>query len=495
MAHFPANSPRPDDVAALSLGCVLIAGDVMLDHYVSGIVSRVSEEAPVPIIRVAGEWWTLGGAANVAANIVALGGRATLVGVAGADRAGQILKDLTEQDGRKIDARLVVDEVRPTTVKTRYLGGQHQMVRVDRESTSALAPTSEHSVIAAIANALPNHEVLVLSDYAKGVLTDEVLRAALAAARKAGAYVIIDPKRQDWTAYAGADLITPNRRELSAATGLPCNTDEECEVAAQRAIAITGAGVLLTRSEKGASLFAKDRPPLHVAAEAREVFDVSGAGDTVVACIGLSLAAGQSLETAVRLANVAAGIVVGKRGTATATHAEMRSALLAQERGAAPLATSLDEALALREQWRRQGLSVGFTNGCFDLIHPGHIHLLSQAAAACDRLIVGLNTDVSVRGLKGPARPVQSEMARAEVISAIRGVDAVVLFDDPTPISLIETLAPDVLIKGADYEEKDIVGAEFVKARGGRIVRAALVDGQSTSRLVGAMNGSREGSA
>jgi D-beta-D-heptose 7-phosphate kinase/D-beta-D-heptose 1-phosphate adenosyltransferase len=479
--------PRPDDIARLAAGRVLVVGDVMLDHYVSGEVSRVSEEAPVPIIRVSGERWTLGGASNVAANIASLGGHAILVGVVGADAAGRTLDELASGQSAVILSRLIEDEQRPTTIKTRYMGGQHQMVRVDRESVQPVAPELETLILRTLTEALPDCRVLVLSDYAKGVLTDRVLAEAIRSAKAAGVRTVVDPKRRDWSAYSGADLITPNRRELAAATGLPCSTDADCELAARRAMEITGSDILLTRSEKGASLYSTNGPAIHVAADAREVFDVSGAGDTVVACFALCLAAGQSANLALRLANIAAGVVVAKRGTATASPGELRAWLLSHERGAAPLSASLEAARALREQWRREGLSVGFTNGCFDLIHPGHIHLLSQAAAACDRLIVGLNTDASVRTLKGPTRPIQSEAARAEVIGAIRGVDAVVLFGEQTPIDLIEALTPDVLIKGADYEEKDIVGADFVKARGGRIVRAELIKGQSTTRIVGAM--------
>jgi D-beta-D-heptose 7-phosphate kinase/D-beta-D-heptose 1-phosphate adenosyltransferase len=298
--------------------------------------------------------------------------------------------------------------------------------------------------------------------------------------------IIVDPKRNDWSAYKGADLITPNRRELTAATGLPCGSDEECEKATAAAIAKTGAAILLTRSEKGMTLYRKGAPPLSFPAKAREVFDVSGAGDTVAATTALGMAAGLPIETAVDMANVAAGIVVAKRGTAVVHPGEILAELghTPGRRGALPL----DEAVKLRKQWGEAGLKVGFANGCFDILHPGHITLIREAAAACDRLVMALNTDASVKRLKGPNRPAQDEIARAEVMAAIRGVDAVILFGEDTPLDAIKALQPDVLVKGADYQESEIVGGDIVKARGGRILRVELIKGQSTTRIIGAKN-------
>jgi D-beta-D-heptose 7-phosphate kinase/D-beta-D-heptose 1-phosphate adenosyltransferase len=290
--------------------------------------------------------------------------------------------------------------------------------------------------------------------------------------------------------YRGAQLVTPNRRELSEAVRLPCENDAEAEAAANEAIAQSGADILLTRSEKGMSLFRKDAQPIHLPAQAREVFDVSGAGDTVVAVIASGLGAGLPIERTMRIANAAAGIVVGKVGTATTTVEEIAAALSGPERRAslahaqafAP-AMTLAEAVALRADWATQGLSVGFTNGCFDLLHPGHVSLLAQAAGACERLIVALNSDASVRRLKGPTRPIQPLDARARVIGAIRGIDLVVAFEEDTPLALIQALAPDVLVKGADYSEEEVVGGDLVKARGGRILLAALTPGQSTTAI------------
>lgn len=478
-------SPTPDQIAQLARGRVLVVGDVMVDHYVSGHVSRVSDEAPVPIIHVSDERWTPGGAANVAANIAALGGKAALAGIVGADAAANQLTDALSALSA-VEADLAVETGRPTSIKTRYMGGQHQIVRVDRERPAPISKASEDKLIASIEELASDCDAVMVSDYAKGALTDRVLHAAIATGRKASLPVVIDPKRADWSAYKGASLITPNRKELTLATHLPCGTDAECTAAAAIAIKATGAAILLTRSEAGMSLFRSGEPPLHLAAKAREVFDVSGAGDTVAAAAALGLASGLKLETAMQIANIAAGIVVGKRGTATASPAELLAEIGAANRGlaGAPGALPLADVKALRERWAREGLSVGFTNGCFDILHAGHVSLLRQAAASCDRLVVALNTDASVRSLKGSDRPVQSEEVRSAVMAAMKGVDAVVLFAEATPEALIRELQPDVLVKGADYAEDQIVGADIVRARGGRVLRVSLVDGQSTTRVI-----------
>lgn len=475
-----------DDIRRLSHGVVLVVGDVMVDHYVSGRVSRVSDEAPVPIVQVTDERWTPGGAANVAANIAALGGRAMLAGVTGADAAASTLAGLVGAMGGAVEAHLVPDASRPTTLKTRYMGGQHQMVRVDREMTAAISRTAEDRLVDLVAELAEECAVIMVSDYAKGVLSDRVLAAVIEHGARAGVPVVVDPKRADWSAYRGAAMITPNRKELALAARATCGTDAECLAAAETVIAATGAAILLTRSEQGMSLFRAGQKPVHLSAKAREVFDVSGAGDTVAATIALGMASGHPPELSMQIANVAAGIVVGKRGTATATPEEIIAAIDPGHRlgAAARGAISLDEAKALREQWAREGLSVGFTNGCFDILHAGHIALLQQAAGACDRLIVALNTDASVRALKGPARPVQAEAVRAAVMAAVKGVDVVILFGEQTPLETIRELQPDLLVKGADYAEDQIIGADIVKARGGRIVRASLVDGQSTTRII-----------
>jgi D-beta-D-heptose 7-phosphate kinase/D-beta-D-heptose 1-phosphate adenosyltransferase len=479
-----------DWIARLKAARIAVLGDIMLDQHVHGQVRRVSDEAPVPVLHVQSERHTLGGAANVAANAAALGAEVRLIGVIGDDAEGARLMRTIEQDHRAIRPCLTVDKSRPTVVKTRFLGGQQQIVRVDRELVFPCTGAIEERLLEDLEDALEGAGALVLSDYGKGVLTDRVLAAAFAIARERGAPVIVDPKRKSLADYRGADIITPNRRELSEAVRLPVESDAEAAAAADAAIGQSGAAILLTRSEKGMSLFRRGAAPIHLPAEAREVFDVSGAGDTVVAVIAAALGAGLPVERAMRLANAAAGVVVAKVGTATASPGELAAALDGPERRAtladglrhAPTAT-LPEALARVAEWRAAGLSVGFANGCFDLLHPGHVSLLAQAASACDRLVVALNADASVRRLKGDSRPIQALEARARVIGALRGVDLVVAFEEDTPLALIEALRPDVLVKGADYREDQVVGADLVKARGGRVLLAELIAGESTTAI------------
>lgn len=479
-------------IEQLSRGTVAIIGDVMLDHYVFGGVGRISPEAPVPVLHVTHERHVLGAAANVAANVAALGGKAHLVGLIGQDAHGVLLRALV-QDMAGVTPALVETANRATIVKTRYVSGQQQIVRVDRESTAPLAPDLIEALKQAALPQIQSCGCVILSDYGKSVLNDEIIAFVLETARSLGKRILVDPKRRTFEAYRGADYITPNRKELTDATGMPCSEDDEAARAADQAIEQTGAAILLTRSERGMSLFRRGVAPIHLSAEAREVFDVSGAGDTVVATVATALAAGAPIEQSLRLANAAAGVVVSKLGTAVCSAQELGAALersasrRPEGRGAAKGLTgpaSWDEAARVRAQWKREGLTVGFANGCFDLLHPGHVSLLQQAAEACDRLIVAINSDASVQALKGPTRPIQKEVARAQVLQGLKGVDLVVVFGEPTPLELITHLMPDVVIKGADYTEDQVVGGDVVKAAGGRVVLIELVEGQSTTALV-----------
>jgi D-beta-D-heptose 7-phosphate kinase/D-beta-D-heptose 1-phosphate adenosyltransferase len=337
--------------------------------------------------------------------------------------------------------------------------------------------------------AIEGADIIILSDYGKGVCSDRAIRAVIDRADTLGKKVLVDPKRTDLSVNRGAFLVTPNRKELTDATGLPCESDEEAAAAAVRAQEMCGAHLLLTRSEKGMSFFPVGEAPMHVPTVAQGVFDVSGAGDTVVAVLAAALAADMPIRDAMRMANHAAGIVVSKLGTASVTREELAAALLAESTTSDVNDGRLldrEAMVALRWAWAREKLTVGLANGCFDLLHPGHVSLIAQAAASCDRLIVALNTDASVRRLKGPSRPIQDETARAAVIGAIKGVAAVVLFDEDTPLELIQALEPDVLIKGADYTIDRVVGADVVQQRGGRVVLAELMPGKSTSGIVAA---------
>ena len=464
---------------------VLVIGDVMLDRFVYGAVERISPEAPIPVVAVDRTADMPGGAANVARNIAAMGARARLIGVVGDDL---FAADLRAQVGEspEILADLVVDPSRPTTVKTRYVADGQQVMRADRESRVSLDEDTERKVITAFIRALDGVAVVVISDYGKGVLSERVTHTIIEAARRAGKPVIVDPKAKDFGKYRGATLIKPNRLELQAASGQSCATEHQV-IAAARQVLAQGicATMVVTRGRDGMSVVGAEDPVTHLATAARQVFDVSGAGDTAIAALALGLAAGGTVVEAAALANLAAGIAVGKPGTATVTTGEIVTELHPVQAGTASRKIlSAEAAQQLVGSWRGAGEKVAFTNGCFDLLHPGHISLLDYARGTADRLIVGLNADASVRRLKGPNRPVQSEVARATVLAALASVDAVVIFAEDEPLALIERLSPDVLVKGADYRADQVVGAEVVTARGGKVLLAPLVPGHSTSGTV-----------
>ena len=472
-------------VDALPQASVLCLGDVMLDTFVHGEVDRISPEAPIPVLRITGETRMLGGAGNVVRNLAALGARTRFLSIVGDDPAGDEVRALVAAEpGVESDLRTVAG--RPTTIKTRFVSGTQQILRTDRETVRETDGDLQNQLTAAVEAAVKDHKVLVLSDYGKGVLSDATLGRVIAAAKAAGTTVIIDPKGSDYSRYRGAGILTPNLKELAAATRLPVGTDEQVIAAARGLVdSLDLTAVLVTRSRDGMTLVPAESDVLHLAAEAREVFDVSGAGDTVVATLAASLAAGAALDRAAALANLAAGIVVGKVGTAVAYAGDLVSELHHQDLSDAEAKVSgLEQLLDRVAAWRRRGLTVGFTNGCFDLLHPGHVSLLRQAKAQCDRLIVGLNSDASVKRLKGSERPVQGEAARATVLASLASVDAVVLFSEDTPLTLIEALLPDVLVKGADYTIDQVVGREVVENAGGRVHLAQLEAGHSTTATI-----------
>lgn len=465
---------------------VLVVGDVMLDRFVYGRAERMSPEAPVPVLAMTHEDCMAGGAGNVARNIASLGAAAHIVAVVGEDAAGARLKDvLLGQAG--ITADLIALPGRRTTEKTRYVCDRHQLLRMDCEDAT---PVEGGAVIAAVERALASADIVILSDYAKGLLTDATLKAVIALARAAGKPVIADPKSADVARYDGVTVLTPNRKEAALASGIAGEGDEDSAAAAAAMLraAPATAAVLVTRGPRGMTLLQRDAQPLHVPTSAREVFDVSGAGDTVVAALALAMAAGCDLPTCVRVANQAAGIAVGKAGTAIVTSDELIAQLEAASiAGVNAKIVTLSQALDHVARWRAQGRRIGFTNGCFDLIHPGHVSLLAQARAACQNLIVGINTDASVKRLKGPTRPLQDEAARAMVMASMQPVDLVVLFDQDTPLELIKALRPDVLVKGADYTVDQVVGADVVQSYGGEVFLAHIVDGKSTTSMIAKM--------
>ena len=471
-----------DRAAGVRVACV---GDVMLDRYVYGEVARISPEAPVPVLRRTREALMLGGAGNVARNVAALGARASLAGALGKDAAGEAVVALVGAD-RGIEAHLTRVDGAATTEKVRYVAGGQQLLRVD---TDAAAEGDGHATAAASIAAMEGAGAICLSDYAKGVVSPALVAAALAQGAAAGAPVVVDPKRADFAAYGAADLLKPNAGELSAATGLPTATDAQVEAALCEALRRCPArAILVTRAAAGMSLARRGAPVRHFPGRAREVYDVSGAGDTSLAALGVALAAGATLEAAVELSLLASGVAVGKAGTAMVTPQELVAAELADRAvsSEAKIVTAGQAAAAARG-WRAAGLRVGFTNGCFDVLHRGHVAYLAQARGWCDRLVVGLNSDASVRALKGEGRPVNDLEGRALVLAGLAGVDLVAPFDAPTPLALIEAVRPDVLVKGADYAEADVVGGDLVRGWGGEVRLADLVAGQSTSGVIARM--------
>ena len=475
----------PDILARFRHARILVVGDAMLDRFVYGRVSRISPEAPVPVLAVEHEIASPGGAGNVARNVASLGGRATLIGGRGKDAAGARLEELIAREPGIEGALITSDDAR-TTEKIRYIADQQQVMRADSEAPWPEAGGGK--ILAAARAAIDSHDALVISDYAKGFLPPPLVAELIALARSRHKPVIADPKGMRFSQYDGASVITPNRHEAGAFTVMATGSDESAAAAAGRLLEALPQleAALITRGSAGMTLQVRGQDALHIAARAREVFDVSGAGDTVVAALALALAVKSGWEEAARLANCAAGIAVTKVGTAAVTAGEVAAELQAGQMASAERKiVSADRAREQIESWRAQGQRIGFTNGCFDLIHPGHISLLSQARARSDRLVVGLNADASVRKLKGEGRPVQSEMARAIVLASLAPVDLVVIFGEDTPEQLIRALKPDLLVKGADYRREEIVGADFVSSYGGEVMRAELMPEHSTTSLIG----------
>ena len=466
---------------------VLCIGDLMLDEFVYGDVTRISPEAATPVIAVKRTEVMVGGAGNVARNLVSLGTRCIFVGVVGDDEAGTALtKALATHP--LIEFHLAVDTTRQTTRKVRFVSEHHSahLLRADWEVAAPVDAASEDALIGHAIKAMPRAGAVVLSDYAKGALTPRVVRAVIEAANRLGKPVLVDPKGRDYSIYKGATMITPNRQELAEATGSAAQTDDEvAEAAAGLGRALGAQAVLVTRSEAGMTLV-RDGTAVHVPAYPVRVRDVSGAGDTVMAVLSAMLAMQADFESAMRAANAAAAVVVGKRGTATLSVAELRSRILPTATLASEEKIVFDWALLDEHlnDWRKQGLRIGFTNGCFDLLHPGHVKLLAGARASCDRLVVGLNGDGSVTRLKGAGRPVQPVQSRAEVLAALEAVDLVVVFDEDTPEKLIARVKPTILVKGSDYKREDVVGHAIVEALGGEVILIDLVPGQSTSSMV-----------
>ena len=472
---------------------ILCVGDLMLDDFVYGEVGRISPEAPAPVLAVKRNEIAIGGAGNVARNVASLGARCIFVGLVGDDEAGREVIARLQADPL-IEPSLVVDRTRPTTRKVRFVSEHFSthLLRADWEQAGPVDAEREGELLARALAALPRVGAVVLSDYAKGALTPRLLGEIIAAANKAGTPVIVDPKAADYSVYRGATVLKPNRKELAETTRMAVVSDDDVVAAAGKLNVDLGTqAVLCSLSDDGLMLVPARGAPIRVPAYPVKVKDASGAGDTVVAALAVMLAARADFEVAVRVANAAGAIVVGKRGTATVSADELRhqvlpASTLASEDKVIYDRTLLAERLA---EWRRARLRIGFTNGCFDLLHRGHVKLMAQARAACDRLVVGLNSDGSVKRLKGPERPIQDVASRAEVLAALEAVDLVVVFEEDTPLELIRQVRPAVLVKGGDYTRDKVVGREIVEADGGEVILVDLVPGHSTTSMVARSGG------
>jgi D-beta-D-heptose 7-phosphate kinase/D-beta-D-heptose 1-phosphate adenosyltransferase len=478
-----------DTLDGFGSGQVLVIGDVMLDRYIWGNVERISPEAPVQVVRALERSDVLGGAANVAANLAGLKCPVFLLGVCGADSAGNRLKSLLDKS--EIPSELIIDKARRTILKTRIMAHGQQLLRIDEEDTQALSPESIAMALEILEQRMPAFRAVVFSDYKKGMLTSaDFTRNAIQMALERAIPVLVDPKGSSWERYRGATCITPNAGEFDSVAGLSGELEPNgFETKAQGIREKYGLQhLLVTQGAAGMTLFSPGRDPFHIVAKAREVYDVSGAGDTVIATLAAGVASGLPFCDSAGLANTAAGIVVGKVGTQPIQRSELENAVKTggAEAGILNLSRicSLEAALAMVKSWRSSGARIVFTNGCYDLLHPGHVHLLQQAKDLGERLIVGLNSDDSVRRLKGPSRPILSQGDRAALLSSLACVDLVVVFEEDTPISLIEALKPEILVKGGDYRPEQVVGKEIVEGLGGRVVILPLAPGYSTTGIV-----------
>lgn len=466
------------DILTKMTNCkIVVVGDIMLDRFIHGNVDRISPEAPVPVLNFQGEHNMPGGAANVARNLAHLGVDVTLIGLVGKDSNSDHLAEAIAEEPA-ITYRPLTLESRMTTVKTRFTASGQQILRVDEENKQPVTQAVYQRLLKMVERSLNKTDALILSDYNKGIIDHSTAQAIIALAKEKGIRVIADPKKIDPSVFKGASLMTPNLGEFKAMTTLATNTMKDIGFAAKSLVKTNKMDALLvTLGPDGMMYVEKNKAPEHISSMAKSVYDVSGAGDTVIAAFTAAITAGADPVDAMSLANTAAGLVVGKSGTATVMPGEILADTSPR------FAHTEKDLLSLVNIWRESGMKIGFTNGCFDQLHPGHIRVLEKAAATCDRLIVGLNSDGSTRKLKGPGRPLQTEGRRAAVLAALPMVDGVVIFNKPTPAQIIKKLTPDVLIKGGDYKADDVVGAKHVKENGGKVVIVPIRQGFSTTRL------------
>lgn len=472
---------------------VVVIGDLILDHYIKGDVSRISPEAPIPVLAIKEEEHKLGGAANVAANIVSMGGQVKLIGAIGKDEAGRAFKKIV-RSMRGLSMQAVELEDRPTIIKTRMVAQHQQMLRVDAERVSPMPKSADKALKAALTDALKDADLLIISDYGKGVMSDALTKHVIKLGRKARVPVLVDPKGRDYSKYAGATAVTPNRGEAEAATGISLSDDAAVRKAADwlsENLQLDFA--LITLGAGGVAVQPKGEKLTRIPTVARSVFDVTGAGDTFIATLGTFLAAGVDPVNAARLANMAAGVKVGKFGAAAITRDELRRSLIADQEAYDHQAKIVSRAdlKKICESLRAEGRRIVFTNGCFDILHAGHVTYLNFCKQQGDVLVLGLNSDASVRRQnKGPERPINHEEDRARVLSAMADVDFVCIFGEDKPIGLIKAVRPDVLVKGADWKGRGgVVGADIVEAYGGQVAYAPVLKGRSTTNIVDKLKG------
>ncbi|MFZ5868399.1 MAG: D-glycero-beta-D-manno-heptose-7-phosphate kinase [Thermodesulfobacteriota bacterium] len=460
---------------------ILVAGDVMVDEYVMGEVERISPESPVPVVLVRDRSRRLGGAGNVARNLLSLGARVALFASVGKDPVGRWFRKHCNELGIE-SFWLKEDEVRPTTVKTRVVARNQQLVRIDEENAGQINEELEAAIIKDVESVVPQVKAVVISDYGKGFLTPRLLQAFISASRSSRVPILIDPKGMDFTRYRGATYITPNLRETSQAAGIEI-TDHATLVQAGRVLLerTEAEGIIITRGREGATLVSRQKVKTF-AVKPVEIIDVTGAGDTVIAALALSLANGLSVENAISIANLAASIVVSRFGAASVTRDELINHLAEQK--ASPKVLTTEEVGTVLRNHRAKGETIVFTNGCFDLLHSGHLKTLREASEMGNVLVVGINSDLSVGRIKGPGRPVMKEADRIELVAALSFVDYVVVFGEDTPKQLIEEVRPDVLVKGEDWRGKKVVGEEVVTSRCGRVAFIKHLEGISTTELI-----------
>ncbi|MBT4989909.1 MAG: D-glycero-beta-D-manno-heptose-7-phosphate kinase [Rickettsiales bacterium] len=474
------------DIENISNAKICVIGDIILDNFVYGSVDRISPEAPIPVLNQTKSNYVLGGAGNVVANMSSLGANVKFISVIGDDEAGAKIRNIIDVE-ENISTIFITDKAKLTPVKTRYIAGTQHLLRVDEEVKGFISQQSETVILKNLTEILNHYQIIVLSDYQKGTISDNLACKIISIANEKGVKVIIDSKKRDLSCFSGSYLITPNYKEFCDLVGFEISLNE-IETAAKnicQKYKITN--VLVTLGKDGMYLVKEQGKSLHIPSVAKEVFDVTGAGDTVVATIASAIASGLDIEQSIYLANKAAGIVVERLGTARIYKTDLKKVIL----GDVNKLTKLKPRKEIFEETamlKLQGKKVGFTNGCFDILHPGHVKLIQEAKSQCDILVMGLNSDSSVKRLKGEDRPINDEMSRAIILASLAEIDYIVLFSEDTPLELIRSIIPDVLIKGSDYKVEEVVGADIVTQNGGRIYLVDLEAGKSTTKIIKKIN-------